>query len=557
LSFFIIIIAGLIITKLFLVEIVHGNTYLEKADRQYISSSDAFDRGSIFFENKKGVLISAATLKNGFKIILNTARAGDPEKTYEKISSVIPIDYESFMKKAEKVNDPHEEIATKIDAEDAKKLQNEKIPGLEIEKQKWRVYPGGGLAAQTLGFVGFKGNDYSGRYGAERQWNNILARDEEATEINFFAEVFANIRDTVAGNEEKEGDVVLTIEPGVQAALEELLANLEKNYSTEKVGGIIMNPKTGAIYAMGASPSYDPNDIANVPDPMLFTNPLVENVYEMGSVIKPLVMASALDAKVLTAKTTYYDKGYVDVLDRTIYNFDKKGRGTASMQDVLNQSLNTGMVFVEQKLGKDKMQDYMYGFKINEKTGIDLPGEVTSLTSNLKIKHDVEYANAAFGQGIALTPIATVRAFSALANEGTLVTPHVLGKIVYKGGSEFTPEYEHAPSKISKETSEEITDMLITVFDKALLGGKYSLEHYSIAAKTGTAQVAKDNGGGYYTDKHLHSFFGYFPAYDPKFLIFLFALDPKGVNYAAYSLAEPFSNIAKFLIDYYNVPPDR
>jgi cell division protein FtsI/penicillin-binding protein 2 len=226
------------------------------------------------------------------------------------------------------------------------------------------------------------------------------------------------------------------------------------------------------------------------------------------------------------------------------------------MQDVLNQSLNTGMVFVQQKIGNERTKDYLLGYGIGEKTNVDLPGEVTSLIANIKTNRDVELANASFGQGIALSPITTIRAFASLANGGMLVTPHVLDKIVYRDKTTFTPTYTTARAKISKNTSEAITEMLITVFDN-YGAGKYKQPHYSIAGKTGTAQIAKENGGGYYDDKHLHSFFGYFPAYNPKFIVFFFAFDPKGVQYASASLAEPFTNTAKFLLDYYNVPPDR
>lgn len=555
----VVVIAGIVLARLFFLQVLETENYKALADHQYISPvTDAFDRGSIFFKGRDGDLISAATLKNGFKIIGSPDKIINPENEYTELSSILTLDHDTFIARMSKKNDSHEEIAVKVGKDDADKIQKLGLPGISIETQKWRVYPGGPLAAQTLGFVAYKGDELSGRYGVERQYDTTLERTKTNGEVNFFAEVFDNIKDSVFANEQSQGDVVLTIEPQVQAELELQINEIQKAYSAQRVGGIIMDPKTGALYALGTAPGFDLNEFSKVQDPLTFGNPLVENVYEMGSVIKPLVMAAALDAKVVTPQTTYLDKGSVVVADRTIYNFDKRGRGIASMQDVLNQSLNTGMVFVEQHLGKEKMHEYLTAYGLEEKTGIDLPGEIKSLTSNLRNNNDVEFANAAFGQGIALTPIATVRAFASLANGGTLVTPHILDKIVYhEGTTSFVPDYPTRPVKITKESAEELTGMLVTVYDKALLGGKYKMEHYSIAAKTGTAQVAKENGAGYYDDKHLHSFFGYFPAYDPKFLVFLFALDPKGVNYAAYSLADPFSHIAKFLLNYYNVPPDR
>jgi len=280
-------------------------------------------------------------------------------------------------------------------------------------------------------------------------------------------------------------------------------------------------------------------------------------VFEMGSIIKPLTMASGLDAGVVTADTTYNDKGYVVFDGSRIENYDGKGRGVVPMQEVLNQSLNTGVAFVMQKLGKDRFRKYFLSLGLGEETGIDLPGEVGGLVGNLQSKRDVEYVTASFGQGIATTPIATVRALSALGNGGKLITPHIVTKIDYKGGMSDMVSYNDTERVFKPETSEEITRMLVEVVDKALLGGKVKMKNYSIAAKTGTAQIAREGGGGYYKDKYLHSFFGYFPAYNPKFLVFLYVVNPRGVRYASHTLTYPFMNITKFLINYYDIPPDR
>src|SRR3989344_8068376 len=156
-----------------------------------------------------------------------------------------------------------------------------------------------------------------------------------------------------------------------------------------------------------------------------------------------------------------------------------------------------------------------------------------------------------------MTPIATVRALAALGNGGKLVTPHVVTEIEYESGLTKTLSYPPDRQVLKAETSEEITRMLVEVTDTALLGGTLKLPNYSIAAKTGTAQIANPSGGGYYEDKFLHSFFGYFPAYEPQFLIFLYTVEPKGVPFASQTLARPFMDIAQFLINYYEIPPDR
>lgn len=551
--------ALVLITKLFFVQIVHGDSYSQRADRQYSTpASNIFERGTIYFERKDGQLVSAALQITGFKLAINTSKIVDKDLAYEKLSKVLTLDREGFLAKANKENDPYEEIANHLSKEQVDAVSRLKIPGVSVFKEKRRFYPGESLASQALGIVAYKGNDLGGRYGLERQYNDYLARDKDNPYINFFAEVFSNISQTLFSDKPEEGDIITTIEPLVQSFFEQVLGNIKEKYQADLIGGIIMNPQDGSIYAMSTKPDFDPNNFSKVENIATLSNPIVENVFEFGSVVKPLIMASALDAGVLTAETEYEDKGSVVVEDKEIFNFDKKARGVVNMQEVLSQSLNTGMVFVYKKLGKENMRDYLLSFGIEEKTGIDLPNETSGLVSNLiKSPRDIEYANAAFGQGIALTPIEMLRALASLSNGGNLVVPHLVKKIKYNNGTEEKLTYEVVPTKISKETGEEITRMLVNIMDKTIQGGNAKLEHHSVAVKTGTAQVANSEDGGYYKDRNTHSFFGYFPAYDPKFIIFLYAVNPKGVLYASQTWSDPFIDLTRFLINYYEIPPDR
>ncbi|HAS80617.1 MAG: Peptidoglycan glycosyltransferase [Candidatus Nomurabacteria bacterium GW2011_GWE1_32_28] len=551
--------ALILIGKLFLVQIVHSREYSDRADRQYSTpSSNIFERGSIYFSQKDGQVVSAAMQTTGFKVAIDPTKIIDKESSYSELSKIIDIDHDVFLAKANKKNDPYEEIANYLSKEEADAISFLKIPGISIYKEKWRFYPGINLAAQSLGFVAYKGDELAGRYGLERQYNNELSRDKNNPYVNFFAEVFSNINDTLFSSESRAGDIVTTIEPSVQNFLEKTIQGVKDKYQVDSIAGIIMNPVDGSIYALSSKPDFDLNNFSKVKTVSTFSNPLVENVFEFGSVVKPLVMAGALDAGVVTANTTYNDSGSVIVEDKEIFNFDKKGRGVVNMQEVLNQSLNTGMVFVYKKLGKEKFRDYMLSYGIKEKTGIDLPNETSGLVSNLiNSPRDIEYANASFGQGIALTPIEIVRALASLSNGGNLVVPHLVQKIKYNDGTEKEMKYDTKPVKISAASAEEITRMLVNVMDNSIQNGKAKFEHYSIAVKTGTAQVANNEGGGYYKDRHNHSFFGYFPAYDPKFIVFLYAINPKGVEYSSQTWVDPFLSITKFLINYYEIPPDR
>jgi len=556
----VIVFSFVLVTKLFLVQVVHGNTYSESANRQYATpAGDIYERGTIFFQNKDGQLISAATQTSGFKVAIDASKIVDAENVYQKLSGVITLDHDDFLARAGKKNDPYEEVANHLSKIEADAVALLKIPGVNIFKEKWRFYPGGSIASHTLGIVGYKEAELGGRYGLERFYNTELSRNNNNPYVNFFAEVFSNINGALFKDKIREGDIIITIEPQVQSFLEKKLAEVKERYQVDSIGGIIMNPMDGSIYALGVKPDFNPNDFSKVKNISTFSNPLVENVFEFGSVAKPLIMASALDAGVITPLSTYNDKGSVVVEKKEIFNFDKKARGPGtSMQEVLNQSLNTGMVYIAQKLGKEKLREYLLSFGVKDKTGIDLPNETSGLVSNiLNSPREIEYANAAFGQGIAFTPIEMIRALTTLSNGGNLVTPHIAKKIIYSDGSYKEMTYPTIPAKITKKTGEVITGMLVTVMDKAIKGGTGKLEHFSVAVKTGTAQVADNTTGGYYEDRHNHSFFGYFPAYDPKFIIFLYAINPKGVRYAAETWSDPFLDMTKFLLNYYEIPPDR
>ena len=530
------------------------------ADRQYATPlARIFERGAIFFKEKGGELASAATLNSGYIVSINPSKIDNPEKIYESINTITPINLDEFLEKTGKKKDPYEEIAHRVGKEEADKITALKFSGVSIQKEKWRFYPGGETAARIIGFVGYNNdNKFQGRYGIERYYEDILSRQENNLYINFFAEVFSDLGRGIFNENKREGDIILTIEPEVERALHEELKGVLKDFSSDLAGGIIINPKTGAIYAMEVLPGFDPNNVRAVKSNSLLNNPLVENVYEMGSIIKPLTMAAGLDAGVITAKTTYYDSGFVVLNNAKISNFDGKGRGTVPMQEVLNQSLNTGMVYVQQKLGREKFRDYMLNYGLGIETGIDLPGEISGLVKNLESDRDIEYATASFGQGIAMTPIGTVRALSVLANGGKLIEPHLIDSIDYRGGFSRKPSYTTEGEQIiSNKASEEITRMLVLVVDNALLGGTVKIPEYSVAAKTGTAQISEENGKGYYKDQFLHSFFGYFPAYDPQFLVFLYTVNPRGVSFASHTLTYPFIRLTKFLLNYYEIPPDR
>jgi len=563
LSGVILVIGFLLIGRLYQIQIVKAEYYEKKAESQYVhTKTDLYSRGSILFTTRDGTTLSAAAIQSGYALSANPEHfTSTPEEFCRKLEQYLDDTVEKCIERTSVEGRTYIELASKITEEQSVEINALKVDGASLYKNQWRYYPGGSLASRSIGFIGYadNGTELRGKYGLERQYDSTLFEKRQVMSVNFFAELFSNLGDLVYkrdASEARTGDVVTSLEPSVSRMLDEVLKKTNDQYNSKITGAIIMDPNTGEIVAMNAVPSFDLNNKSGATIEE-FRNPLVEDVYEFGSTIKALTMAAGLDSGAVNRNSTYYDSGSIVLNDYTIRNYDGRGRGTVPMQEVLNQSLNTGVSHIVQQMGKEKFRDYFLNYKIGSETGIDLPNETHGLIDNLNSPRDVEYATASFGQGIAMTPIATIRALATLANGGKLVTPHLATRIEYDDGEVKEIRYPEGTQVLKKETSEEISRMLTTVVDKALKGGKVALPHYSIGAKTGTAQMANPNGKGYYDDRYLHSFFGYFPAYNPKFIVFMYTVEPKGVQYASETLTDPFMEITHFLINYYSIPPDR
>jgi len=558
----VVLVALVLVGRLYQLQIVHGASYREEGTQQYVrDAAELFERGAIYFSKRDGGRVAAAHVRDGYVLAINPSLITDVGGTYHQLAAIVPdIDEEVFRARATKVDDPYEEIAHHIDRTTAASVRALALPGVSLYREKWRQYPAGTLGAHTIGFVGYGPDGHSrlGLYGLERYWNDTLKREGDTLYVNFFAELFASVGETAsAASQTRVGDVVTSIEPSVQRELDMVLTQTLEQWEAQQLAGIVLDPQTGDVIALSALPTYDPNTYAEADDLRVFQNPIVEDVYEMGSIIKPIAMAIGLDEGAITADSRYNDTGRVVIDGSPISNYDGRARGEVDMQEVLNQSLNVGMAFVAREVGGQRLGERMRELGFGEETGVDLPFEVRGLIDNLESPREVEYATAAFGQGIALTPIETARALAALGNGGYLVTPHIAQRILYEHGTEGNVSIDEHEQVFSSETSEEITRMLVNVVDDALRDGAVKKEHYSIAAKTGTAQIAKRGERGYYDDRFLHSFFGYFPAYDPQFLIFLMHTEPKGAQYASETLTDPFMQLVDFLINYYEIPPDR
>ncbi|KKU53168.1 MAG: hypothetical protein A3F26_01445 [Candidatus Ryanbacteria bacterium RIFCSPHIGHO2_12_FULL_47_12b] len=555
-AFWITLVFAGVIARVFWLQIVRGDSYATEAiQQQKITQKLKARRGSILAHEKERSVPLAVT-KNGWILGIDPRLIDNPKELYVKLTDlgVTALSEEEFTRRASKKDDPYEIIEERVSRETKEKVENAQFPGVYFSPDEWRFYPAGDFASQILGFVD---KDGIGKYGLEQFYHYDLLGENGV----FEGEKTPGGRLLLFGDNllrpQKDGvDIVLTIDTNVQILLESTLRKAYEKYGALRAGGIILNPATGAILGMATVPSFDPNQYSDEKDISVFRNPNTESLFEMGSVVKPLTMAAALDTGAVTPHDTYYDAGRVTIDTEVIANFDGKGRGQIPIQEILAQSLNTGAVHLMQKMGKDLFRQYMKTFGLGELTDIDLPNEVEGNIKNLESSRVVEYATASFGQGIAMTPIVLVRALGSIANDGLLVNPYLVEETRYPNGARVQKRKSPPKRIISEETALTVTRMMVEIVDRGLGNGTYRIPGYSVAAKTGTAQIALSDGRGY-SNEYLHTFVGYGPAYDAQFFVFLYLEQPHGARYASETLSKPFHDIMQQLFSYFEIRPDR
>ncbi|MEN9407047.1 MAG: hypothetical protein RLZZ455_263 [Candidatus Parcubacteria bacterium] len=439
-----------------------------------------------------------------------------------------------------------------------KKEQIEKlgIKGIGFEEQYVRYYPEASTAAQLLGFVGKNSEGSSeGYFGLEGYYDRQLrGREAKAVQIHdaLGRPILARMTGKVGGDDGR--DLVLHIDRAVQFLVEEELKNGIERYGAQGGMIIVMDPKTGAVLSMASAPTFDQREYKDFDDG-LFRNPIVSSTYEPGSTFKPLIMSSAIDAGLVTAQTkcTICD-GPVSLGGYEIRTWNNKYHPNSTMMEVIQNSDNTGMVFSAQKLGLKRVLSYLDKFGIGEMTGIDLQGEAPAILREPDSWYPIDLATASFGQGISITPMQLISAFSAIANEGKRMEPHVVDKIETGDGKVIVIPPKEIAKPISSATAKIMTEILINAVDKG--ESKWAKpKGYRIAGKTGTAQIPIE--GKYDPNKTIPSFIGFAPADDPRFIMLVVLDRPTTSIYGSETAAPLFFSIAKKLLLYYGIPPTQ
>lgn len=496
-----------------------------------------------------------ATNKISYLVFANPKEIKDKEENSLLLSHVLGVDRASVSARLS-LDRFWVPLKSGIDMQEKEKISKLNLPGVGFEKQFIRYYPEASMAAHLLGFVGKDeaGGD-KGYFGIEGYYDRLLRGKEEiAIQIHDALGRPILSRANENSKETRGSNLILNINRSIQFIAEEKLKKGIEQYGAS--GGLvgIMDPKTGNILALSSFPSFSPSDFQDYTS-NLYKNPSISNLYEPGSTFKPLVMSSALDSNLVTPQTKCsICSGPVSVSGFDIRTWNDKYYNDNNMVGVIQHSDNIGMVFVAQKLGIDRMINYLSAFGIGDLTGIDLQGEVSQSLAPKELWYPVDLATKGFGQGISITPIELLSATSAIANKGVRMEPHVVGAVEDPNGkiSKIPPKILGKP--ISEQTAKVMTEILVNAVNK----GEASwtrLKGYRVAGKTGTASIPVK--GRYDPNQTIASFIGFAPADNPKFAMLVVLDRPTSSIYGAETAAPIFFSIAKNLLLYYGIAPSE
>ena len=569
---FVVFLGILIVARLFYLQVIKHDYYVTMANQEHQKKFVVpAVRGSLYFRDGSEV-VPAVLNSTVYTLYADPNEVKDPEKIANIVSSVLGLDRDLIMKLTKKSNTSYVVLAKRLSKYQVDELfkQKTKLVGVNVVSVPQRVYPEGSLAAQVLGFVNDEG---TGQYGVESALNEQLNGEpgvlKAVTDVHGVP-LSLDDASNIAKPAKNGQDMLLTIDRNIQAKAEEALQNGLKHSRATKGSVVVMDPNTGAVKAMVNWPSYDPAKYFDVGDDAYqkFQNRVVSDQYEAGSVIKVLTMASGIDSGAVNKDSTFNNIGYVQVDDAKIKNVEQSVNGTRAMTDVLKFSLNTGVVHILSQMGggqinsqaREKLYKYFtdnYGF--GSVTGIEQAGESTGsiFGPHTEQGNNVRYSNMSFGQGMGVTMIQTVGAFSSVINGGYYYKPHIIEGSVGADGeiksNKISPERSNV---VSASTSASIVEMTRAALNESPAVAGYVRPGYNVGGKTGTSQTIDPKTGKYSDENTVGSYLGFGGDEKPRYVIMVRVDDPKLAGYSGSAAAAPiFGDMSNWLIDYYNIKP--
>ena len=481
------------------------------------------DRGLIY--DRDGIILADNITTTSLVLIPNQIK--DKKEVAQKLSEILGVSYEDMYKHVNKktsIERVHPE-GRQLSYEVADKIKSLKLDGVYLVKESKRSYPYDTYLAHTLGFVGV---DNQGLSGLELTYDKYLTGEDGA--IKYYSDAKGNrLKLNEVYQQPQDGmNITLTINNEIQASLERELNNAVTKYNPDRAIGIVMDPDNGEILAMSARPNFSPNNYQDYSLEEINRNLPIWATYEPGSTFKIITLAAALEeGKVDLDKDTYNDSGSIKVENATLHCWKHGGHGHETFLQVVENSCNPGFVVLGQRLGKNKLFEYIDKFGFGRKTGIDLNGEGTGIIFDLNKVGPVELATTAFGQGVSVTPIQQITAVSAAINGGKLYKPYIVKSINEPETNTVIQENKKTLVRqvISEKTSAEVRRALESVVANGS-GRTAYIDGYRVGGKTGTAQ--KVENGHYLDNNYILSFIGFLPADDPQVVVYVAVDNPKG-----------------------------
>lgn len=566
---FLLCVVGVFLIRLFYLQVIRYSYYHHTALNDQLKQYEIpAERGTIS-AHQGTATIPVVLNEKLFTVYVDPTLVKEKDRDHvaDTIAGVLGGDANTYKKQLETQGSRYQILGRRVPGDKKTKLLSYKFPGLGAEQQDYRTYPQGDLAAQVLGFVN---NDGDGKYGIEQALNKQLAGTpgqlKAVTDINGIP-LAANTGNILT--QPKQGsDITLTLDVGMQKQLQQILAKGIQSDKAQSGSALIMDPNTGAIKAMANFPSYNPADYSKVEDASVFSNAAVGTSIEVGSIMKPLTAAAALDQGVVRPNQTYYDPAHWTVDQFNITNIEEDGgAGTKSLEDILNLSLNTGATWLLMQMsqpggttinqhGREAWYNYMTNhYRFGKDTGIEQGYEDSGIIPdpNEGYGRDLTYANTSFGQGMTATPLQMAAALSAVLNGGTYYKPYLVESSTNTAGKVIT----NKPTIVTKDVVKPAVSSTLQSLMEGVVTGHYLHfpAEYSVGGKTGTAQIAK-KGGGYYDNEFNGTYMGFVGGDNPQYVIVVSVIQPHNGGYAGTAAAQPiFSSLASMLINDFNVTP--
>jgi cell division protein FtsI (penicillin-binding protein 3) len=513
---------------------VKSDSLGERAVQQQVENLEVpAPRGTIF--DRHGV--DLAVSEDAVTVVAHPFLIDDPARVAARLAPLVGRTEDELLKKLSDRDAGFVYLRRKMDAALGQQIEDLGIEGIDTVIEPKRSYPQGHLAAQVLGMVG---TDNDGLSGLEYSRDEELAGEDGHRRL--VKDALGEPVSLVETDRAEPGeDLHLTLDAAIQERVEAVLSEVGQTYTPAGATALVMDPRTGAILALANWPRVDANNVAGSPA-YASQNRAIQFNYEPGSTFKAFTVAGALEDGLIEPTTPFQVPPTIQVADRVIGEAHDSGGGTFTTADILARSSNVGTVMIGLKLGAERFDHWVRRFGFSKPTGVDLPGENQGIVLDVEDYSGSSIGNMPIGQGISVTPIQMASAFTAIANGGIKRRPYIVAG-------------HGAPGKrvLSKRTADRVSRMLEGVLAAGGTAAEASVEGYTLAGKTGTAEKAEN--GTYSTTDFVASFIGYAPARNPKLLVSVMVDEPRGDIYGGTVAAPAFERIMEFALPYLKIPP--